>query len=260
MLAAGERTSAIRGGGTDFESLREYRLDDEFRRINWKATARSSKPISNEYREDRNQQIVLLMDASRTMAATVDGVSRFEHALDAGFAVAQLASRAGDHVGMVAFDRDVVAMLAPRGGPAQPRTIVSMLFGLEPTLDAPNYGRAFTTLLTRHRRRSLLILLSEVSELSQIESLLRALPVLLARHLVLLATVRDPGVEAMATATPTSSEEAYAKAAAAGALLARDQATTRLKRLGVIVVDAPPGRLAGQLADRYLRIKATGRL
>jgi uncharacterized protein (DUF58 family) len=114
LLQVGLRSSALRGGGSDFDSLREYRPDDEFRRINWRATARSTKPIANEFREERNQQVILLVDASRAMAAQVEGVSRLEHALDAAVAVAELASRVGDHVGAVAFGRDVRAEIGPR--------------------------------------------------------------------------------------------------------------------------------------------------
>jgi uncharacterized protein (DUF58 family) len=260
LLQSGERSSAIRGGGTDFDSLRDYHPDDEFRRINWRATARAAKPISNQYREERNQQLVLMLDASRMMAGSVAGVSRFEHALDGAIAIAELAGRIGDRVGMVAFGSDVLATVGPKGGRAQPRAILEALFDLEPALEAPNYPRAFNALLSRHRRRSLLVLLTELVEESGLESLLGALPVLLARHLVLVGSVLDPEVEALALLLPSSSEDAYLKAAAAESLAARDRAGQHLRRLGVGVVDAPPGALAGRLVDQYLRIKAFGRL
>lgn len=260
LLQSGERSTAVRGGGSDFDSLREYHPDDEFRRINWRATARTTRTISNVYREERNQQVMLLFDCGRTMATSLRDVSRFELALDAGFAVAELAARVGDQVGMLAFSAGVVSRIAPRGGRSQPRRILDQLYDVEPTLDAPNYRLAFAQLLDRHRRRALLILLTELTHPAAMEGLLDALPALRARHVVIVATVRDPAVEAMARATPASSEAAYAKAAAAEFLAQRDAAAARLRRLGAVVVDRPPGALGGALADQYLRIKAHGRL
>ncbi len=260
MLQAGERSSALRGGGTEFDSLREYHPDDEFRRINWRATARASKPIANQYREERNQQVVLLLDAGRTMAGTVAGVARFEHTLDAGFAVGELAARIGDHLGMVAFASDVLAAVPPRGGRAQPRRVMDQLFALTPRLEAADYRHAFASLLTGHRRRALLVLLTDLAPLEVMEPLAGALPVLLRRHLVLLAAVQDPELRALARAVPSTSDEAYRKAAAGSLLLERNVAAARLRAIGVDVVDKSPGALAGALADRYLRIKALGRL
>lgn len=260
MLQSGERSSAMRGGGGEFDALREYHPDDEFRRINWRATARAPKPISNTYREERNQQVLLLVDTSRMMAGTVGGAPRFEHALDAGIALAELAGRVGDHVGMTAFAGDVRVTVGPRSGRSQARRILDVLFNIHPTLDAPNYSRAFGLLLARYRRRALLVLLTELADPAAMEGLVAALPMLLARHLVVVAAVSDPAVEADATSVPTGSEEAYAKAAAAGALAARAASATRLGMLGVTVVDEPPGELAGALADQYLTIKSRGRL
>ena len=260
LLQAGVRSSALRGGGSDFDALREYLPDDEFRRINWRATARSPKAIANQFREERSQQVILLLDASRAMAAQVEGVSRLEHALDAAVAVAELSSRVGDHVGVLAFGRDVRAQLDPRGSRDQPHRIVDLLFGLEPLLDAPNYGGAFAALLRRNRRRALMVLFTDLAEPSVLEPLREAIPVLLARHLVVIAAVRDPEVESLAAARPSSSAEAYEKASAAGFLAWRDSAADGLRRLGATTFDLHPGELAGRVADEYLRIKALGRL
>jgi uncharacterized protein (DUF58 family) len=260
ILQSGERLTQLRGGGGDFDSLRDYHPDDEFRRINWRATARSAKPVSNTYREERNQQVLLLLDASRAMAGTVAGVPRFDHTLDAGIALAELAGRIGDHVGMAAFGRDVLVTAGPRSGPTQARRILDLLFDVQPTLDAANYRRAFAAVLSRYRRRALLVLLTELTDQAAMEGLFGALPMLMSRHLVIVASVLDPAVAEEASAVPTTSEDAYRKAAAAGALGARSEAARRLAALGASVVDRPPGDLAGALADRYLSIKALGRL
>jgi uncharacterized protein (DUF58 family) len=260
LLQSGERSSAVRGGGTEFESLREYHPDDEFRRINWRATARTSKTISNVFREERNQQVLLVLDAGRMMAANLEGVSRFEHAIDAAMAVAELAARIGDHVGMAAFSRDLIAAVPLRGGRSQPGRILNALYAVEPTLDAPNYPQVFSALLSRYRKRSLIMLVTELTDVTAMEPLLRAVPALVRRHLVVVGALTDPGVEQLALAQPASSEDAYFKAAASGSLVARADTASRLRSMGAVVVDRPPGRLAGALADHYLRVKAFGRL
>jgi uncharacterized protein (DUF58 family) len=260
LLQSGVRSSAIRGGGSDFDALREYLPDDEFRRINWRATARSATAITNTYREEKNQQLILLLDASRAMAGQVEGVSRLEHALDAAIAVAELGTRIGDHVGVVAFGAEVRAQLDPRGSRDQPHRIIDLLFGIQPWLEAPNYGGAFAGVLRRHRRRALMILFTDLSERSVLEPLLKAVPVLLTRHVLMIASVRDPEVEVMARATPATSESAYEKAAASGFLEWRDAAAALLRRSGVPTFDLHPHELAGRVADEYLRVKALGRL
>lgn len=260
LLQSGSRSSAVRGGGSDFDALREYLPDDEFRRINWRATARASTAITNQFREERNQQLILLLDASRAMAGQVEGVSRLEHALDAAVAVGELATRIGDHVGVVAFGQTIRAQLDPRGGRDQPHRMIDLLFGIEPRLEAPDYAGAFSGVLRRHRRRALMVLFTDLSERSVLEPLIRAVPVLLRRHVLLIASVRDPEVEAMARAVPTTSEEAYEKAAAAGFLDWRDGAAALLRRMGVRTFDLHPRELAGRMADEYLRVKALGQL
>lgn len=260
LLQAGMRSAALRGGGSEFDTLREYRPDDEFRRINWRATARAPHPIANEYREEQNQQVLLLLDASRASAGQVGGVSRLEHALDAAIAVGELAVRVGDHVGAIAFDRSVRAWVEPRGGRAQTRRILDLLFDLEPRLDAADYAGAFAAMMRRSRRRSWVVLFTDLSEPSVLEPLLRAIPVLLVRHLVVVASVRDPEVEARAGSAPATSEEVYAKAGAAGFLSWRDEAAATIGRIGARCLDRAPGSLAAAVADEYLRVKALGRL
>lgn len=260
LLQSGLRSTAYRGGSDEFDSLREYRSDDEFRRINWRATARSPRPIANEYREEHNQQVVMMLDASRATAGQVAGVSRLEHSLDAAIAVADLAARVGDHVGALAFGRDVRAFVEPRGGPSQPPRILQLLFDLEAGLYAPNYPLAFATLLAQHRRRSWLVLFTDLSEESVLEPLLRAIPVLVSRHLLVVASVRDPEVETLATSVPWSSEDAYDRASAAGFVTWRDRAAARIRGLGATVIDAQPGALAASVADEYLQVKSRGRL
>jgi uncharacterized protein (DUF58 family) len=259
-LNTGSRSSAARGGGSEFDSLRDYQPDDEYRRIDWGATSRAGKPISRVYREERDQQLLLLLDAGRGMAVSVEDVTRFELAIDAAFTLAELAAYVGDHVGMLAFGGAVHRMVGPRGGREQPRRILDLLFDIEPVLQAPDYIGAFATVLSRYRRRALLILLTDLTDAAAMEPLFRALPALLARHLVVVAAIRDPGTEELARSEPVDAEAAYLKVAAAESLAFRDRAAEQLRGLGAFVEDRLPGDIAAAVADRYLAIKSAGRL
>lgn len=260
LLEAGTRSARVRGGGVEFDSLRDYHPDDEFRRINWAASARAGKPMTNLFREERNQQVLLLLDSGRTMAGTVAGASRFEYAIDAAVAVAALAVSVGDRVGALAFADRLTSMVPPRSDPAQPSRIVDALFDVEPGLVASDYPGAVAAVMGRYRRRALLTLFTDLGDEAAVETLMGTIGALRRRHLVLVAQVSDPELIRLASATPSSAEKAFHKAAAAAAEARRSAAAGRLRRLGAAVVDRPPGGLAGAVADEYLRVKAYGTL
>ncbi|HEX2180265.1 MAG TPA: DUF58 domain-containing protein [Actinomycetota bacterium] len=260
FLKSGIRSSVQRGEGTDFDSVRPYHPDDDFRRINWRATARTNEPITNTYRQERNQRVLILVDAGRTMATSIGGSTRFEHAMDSCVALAELAGRMGDHVGMMAFGSQPLAVVPPKSGKVHARLILDQLFRLHPSLDASNYRRAFSALLSQFSRRALLVLLTELTEPAAMQSLFQALPVLVRRHLVIVASMTDPAVNELITASPIDSREVYLKAAAEGMLAGRNRAAFGLRSMGAVVLDTDPGELPGRLADEYLRLKAFGRL
>lgn len=260
LLEIGLRTAQGRGGGTEFDQLREYTTDDEFKRIDWPATARAGKAIVRTYRAERNQTVISLLDNGRVMAARVDDVPKVEHAMDAVMALTAVATGLGDRAGLVAFDREVRSVVPPGHGRHQLGRVTEALFALDPQLAESDYLGAFTETLVRFRRRALLVIATDLVEQAVHESLLPALPLLTRSHLVVVASVQDPEIVRWARADPADASEAYRKVAAVNALEERRRTTARLLGLGATVVDAPAGRLGAQLCDAYLKIKATGRL
>jgi uncharacterized protein (DUF58 family) len=260
VLEVGLRSARGRGGGTEFDQLREYGVDDEVRRIDWAATARAGKAMVRTYRAERNQNVLLLLDNGRVMAGQVAGVPRVEHAMDALLCLTTVATRLGDRCGLAAFDRAVRVVLPARAGFHQPGRVAEALFDLDPELAESDYRGAFTQALARFRRRSLIVLFTDLVEQAVGASLLPALPLLLRHHVVVVAAVRDPDVARWAATAPADPAHAYRAAAATLALAERERATARLRGLGAIVVDAPPDRLAPRLADTYLDLKAAGTL
>jgi len=260
VLEVGLRSAKGRGGGTEFDQLREYGVDDEVRRIDWAATARAGKAMVRTYRAERNQSVLLLLDNGRVMAGQVAEVPRVEHAMDALLCLTMVATRLGDRCGLVAFDRTVRSVLPARAGRGQVGLMAEATFDLEPALVESDYRGAFIQALARFKRRSLIVLFTDLVEQAVGESLLPALPLLVRHHVVLIAAVRDPDVVRWATEPPADAAAAYRAAAATMALAERDRATARLRGLGAVVIDAPPGQLAPRLADAYLDLKARGAL
>ena len=260
ILEVGLRSAKGRGGGTDFDQLREYTVDDESRRIDWSATARAGRPIVRTFRAERNQNVIVAFDNGRVMAGRVDGVPRAEFAMDAALLVTTVATRLGDRCGLLAFDREVRAAVQPGHGRGQLGQVTEALYELEPALVDSDYASAFSEVLVRFRRRSLIVLLTDLVEQAVGESLLPALPVITRSHLLLVGAIQDPEVRQWADAEAVDHESAYRQAAAARTLRARARAASRLRAAGATVIDAPPQLLAAELGDAYLEMKASGRL
>jgi uncharacterized protein (DUF58 family) len=260
ILEVGLRSAQGRGGGTDFDQMREYTVDDEFRRIDWAATARAGKAMVRSYRAERNQTVITLLDNGRIMAGRVDDVPRVEHAMDAVMTLTTVATRLGDRCGFVAFDSIVRRVVVPTRGRDQLGRITEAMYELEPALVESDYRGAFTETLARFRRRALLVVLTDLVEQAVGEWLLPSMPMIARSHVVIVAAVRDPDVARWAAAPPDDPSEAYRQAAAVSAIAERARAAARLRGLGATVIDAEPGTLAPALADAYLSVKATGKL
>lgn len=260
VLDVGLRSARGRGTGTEFESLRDWTEGDELRRIDWPATARTGRPIVRDYRAERNQQVMMLLDSGRLMAGRVAGVPRIEHAMDAVMTLTAVATRLGDRAGLVVFSRAPVRVVPPARRHDQLARVTEAMYEIEPELVESDYRAAFTTTLARFRRRALLVVLTDLTEEALAESLIPALPLVLRSHLLIVGAVTDPIVARWAEARAEDGSAAYRKAAALRTLGERRRIAARLRATGVTVVDAEPGRLAPELADAYLRFKATGRL
>ncbi|MEZ5323225.1 MAG: DUF58 domain-containing protein [Microthrixaceae bacterium] len=261
MLHAGMRLSRGIGGGTEFEQLREYGTDDEFRRIDWAASARVGKPIVRTYRPERNQNVIVLLDNGRLMAANVEDVPRLEHAMDAVMTVAAVASGLGDKVGLVTFDQDVRSTVPPAAHRTQVTRVAEAMFELESVLAESDYVEAFGHTLARFRRRSLLVLLTDLAPGAATDSLLPALPIVMRRHLVVIGAVRDPRVGDWAFADVNEGADVlYRRVAAVEAIAERDRVALRMQQMGATVIDVDAARLGAALADHYLKVKSTGLL
>ena len=258
----------IRGQGTEFDSLREYVVGDDVRSIDWRATARRADVMVRTWRPERDRRVVIVLDTGRMAAGRVGvdpaaadpaGWPRLDWSMDAALLLAALASRAGDHVDFLAHDRVSRAGVFGASRTELLAQLVTAMAPLQPALIESDWRAMIATILRRTRRRSLVVLLTDLNATALDEGLLPVLPQLSAKHHVMIAAVADPRVDEMA-AGRSDAAAVYDAAAAERARNDRRAIASRLRQSGVDVVDATPTELAPALADRYLAMKATGRL
>ncbi|OLZ70024.1 hypothetical protein AV521_17025 [Streptomyces sp. IMTB 2501] len=254
------RTSVLtRGEGTEFDSLREYVPGDDTRSIDWRATARQSAVAVRTWRPERDRHILLVLDTGRTSAGRVGDAPRLDASMDAALLLAALASRAGDRVALLAYDRRVRALVQGRSAGDVLPGLVNAMAPLEPELVETDARGLTAAALRTAPRRSLIVLLTTLDSAPVEQGLLPVLPQLTQRHTLLVASVADPHIARMAEARGNV-EAVYEASAAAQAQSERQRTAEQLRRHGVTVVDATPEDLAPALADAYLALKAAGRL
>lgn len=265
LLAGEDRTAQMgihlqrrRGEGQDFHQLREYRQGDTSRAIDWKATARRRQLITREYREERDQQVVVLLDCGRRMRAHDGTLSHFDQALNAALLLSYVALRQGDAVGVQAFSGSQ-RWLPPVKGRGAINRLLNGVFDLQPTTAPSDFLAAATALAARQRRRSLVVLLTNLRD-DDSDELAQAISLLRRRHLLVIASLREA---ALATATQqpiVALPDALRAAAAVRYLAQRSSAHEALRARGVATVDVEPAELPAALVNQYLYIKRSGAL
>ena len=254
----GAHVKRRRGEGTDFHQMREYRIGDSLRQLDWKATARARKLISREYQDEKNQQLLLMLDSGRRMLASEGGLSHFDHALNASLVVAYLALRQGDAAGLFAVGGEH-RWVAPQRGMGTVEQLLRASYDLQPQAVATDYLAAATEVSLRQRRRALVMLVSNVRD-EDIEDLLAAVRLLQRRHLVCVASLRERELD-VALEDEVHTLEAAAQAGAAALYLQqRAQAHDALRAERVMVLDVTADALPAALVERYLAVKREGLL
>ena len=262
------------GGGL---GLREYRLGDSMRQIDWKASSRAAKLISREYQDERNQQVVFLLDCGRRMGAQDGALSHFDHMLNAALLLSYVSLRQGDAVGLLtmgnqnnggnqnnsgnqnngAFNQE--RFLTPRKSPATVNVILNRVFDLQPTLASSDYYAGALELMKRVSKRALVVVLSNLRDEDD-DDLIPALKLMRSRHLVLFASLREQILADTLIRPVQRFDDALAHVATADYLRQRERAFARVAQAGAIMLDVEPDKLAVQLVNRYLEVKRSGRL
>lgn len=254
------RTSVmVRGPGTEFDSLREYVRGDDVRSIDWRATARRNDVMVRTWRPERDRRVVILIDTGRTSAARIDDEPRLDTAFEASLLLAALAGPAGDRIDMLAFDRRVRGRVQGAQGAELLSRMVDTMALIEPELIEMDWAAVPAQVRAITSQRALVVLLTSIDAAGASTGLLSVLPQLTRRHTVVVASVTDPAFNRASRDIGTL-DEVYRAAAAERALLDVARVSAAIRQLGADVVTAPPADLPPALADRYIALKAAGRL
>lgn len=259
-LVAAQRRSSWRGEGRDFESLREYVAGDELRHISWSATARRGRLMTRQYQIERDQTIIIALDAGRLMTARIESESKFDMAIHAALALMSAARRAGDHAGLVVFGRRVRAFVPPSKRREQSDAVLEALHAIEPELIEPSYTRAFEFIAANCKRRSLVVLLTDLVDEEGSRELLSSLRILRPRHLPLVVTIADRDLRASVRDAPARVDELFAQSVAEEIMLQREAALRHVEAQGGLALDVTAAALVPSLLETYIRVKERGLL
>jgi uncharacterized protein (DUF58 family) len=254
------RPISRRGEGSEFDSLREYVLGDDPRLINWSASARRGKPIVRQNRMERSQTVFLVLDAGRMMTARIEGRTKLDYALDAALLLAYGALELGDLVGMTVVGQDVLAFIPPAKGPAHFGKMLDAIYDIQPKMQEPRYYLALSDISSKLKRRSIIIIFTDLIDERASVGLKRCVLGLAPRHLPLVVAMSDTDVKGLAEAIPDDPEDLYKKGVASDLLDRRDRLLAGFASMGVLVMDVPPGQMSGAALDKYLDIKARNAL
>jgi uncharacterized protein (DUF58 family) len=258
LFEPGLRATRVYGQGTEFERLREYSTDDEFRRINWKATARRGKPIAAEYETERSQYVISVIDSGRLMRPPVGDLAKIDYAINTALLLSYVATLKGDHVGLLTFADDVRTYLAPKRGKGQFYRMLEALYNVQYEPVEADYGQALAYLGIRHKRRSLVVLFTDLVTLDAAKPLIAHMSRLAQRHLPLCVVISDPNITALAAQPASSSAAVYQRTVAETLIDERRIVLDTLQRSGVLTLDVPADQLSVAVINRYLELKGRG--
>ncbi len=254
-LTTGVQVERFVGDGSEFDALVEYVPGLDPRAISWKASARHRRLLCQEFRAERNHQVVLALDTGHLMAEPLGAMPRLDHAVTSALLLAYVSLRLGDRVGLYGFDRAARVWAEPQGGVGAFPRLKALSAQLDYSTDETNFTLGLTELSTRLRRRSLVVVFTEFVDTVTAELMIENLGRLARRQLVLFVALRDPALDAAARARPGRLGDVYRSVVASDFVRERERVLLRLRRLGVLCVDAAPGELSARLLNRYLDVK-----
>jgi len=251
----GLRRLRIRGRSLEFDSLRDYVVGDELRHIHWKASAKRGKLVTKEFDIERSQHVMIALDLGRTMASRLDNLTKLDHAINACLLLTHVASFSDDHVGVMGFADEIVGYLPPTKGRRQTGRVAEFLYPLESRLTESDYRRAFLYLGQLCRRRTLIIVLTDLLDPDSSAQLIRNLPPLTRRHLVLCVAFSDYELDQLLAVPPRKPRDLFEQAVAVNLRHDRSLALAALRSRGVLTLDAAPSDLSIAVVNRYLALK-----
>ena len=259
-MTAVQRKAILRGEGRDFESMRDYVRGDELRHISWTATARRGKLTTRQYQIERDQTIIIALDAGRLMTGRIGDETKFDTAIHASLALMSAAMRGGDNCGLLVFGRNIKKFLPPKKGIAHIDGVLEALHDLEPELIEPTYSRAFQFISANTKKRSFVVVLTDLVDKESSKELINSLKLLRPRHLPLVVTIGDRDLNKTVSEIPKELKDVFTQSAAEEVIHQRESALRIVETIGGLALDVTTNSLAPKLLETYLRVKERGLL
>ena len=255
-----QRKAILRGEGRDFESMRDYVPGDELRHVSWTATARRSRLTTRQYQIERDQTILIALDAGRLMTGRIGIETKFDTAIHASLALMSAAARGGDNCGLLVFGRRVKKFLPPNKGVRHIDAVLEALHDLEPELIEPSYSRAFQFVASNSKKRSFVVILTDLVDRESSKELITSLKLLRPRHLPLVVTIGDRDLNRTVSEKPSEIKDVFTQSAAEEIIHQRESALRLVGNLGGLALDVTTNSLAPKLLETYLKVKERGLL
>ncbi|MBD3176124.1 MAG: DUF58 domain-containing protein [Armatimonadia bacterium] len=244
----------------EFESLRDYVPGDDVRRVDWKATARQRRLITRNYEEERSKDVLILIDAGRMMAPEAHGLTKLDRAINAALMIASVAAERKDKVGLFVFADEPIVFIPPAHGKAQINRFMDALYDVHVKLVEPNFSRAFGYLKSKHRKRGMVIMFTDLIDSEASGQLIGHVSAITRQHLPLFISIRDQSLEEASATDVDRIGDVYRRAVAEQIIHDRDVALAQLRNQGATVMDVAPDRLTIESVNRYILLRRTGQV
>jgi Uncharacterized conserved protein (some members contain a von Willebrand factor type A (vWA) domain) len=255
MYKQGQRNLKMLGRGSSFESLKEYTHGDEYRRINWKATARANKPVVNQYEPEKNQHVHILLDTGRPMSFTVRGYRKLDLAVNTALVLSDIVNRNGDLSGLMHFNTGVGSMILPGKGTGHRQQMLNALYHLDHTNLTSNFSEAFYYFKKKERHRSIIFIFTDFETTEEAEELLRVIPVISRNNIVIIPLIRNESYRELISARAENMEELIEKGVALELLDERSKIIQLLNRRGIYCFECTAEKLEFSAVNKYIQIK-----
>lgn len=252
---SGQKAMKLLSRGTEFESLRDYVVGDEYRTINWSATARENRPIVNQYEPEKNQHVYAIIDTGRPMSYSVKGYKKLDMAINTSLLLSDIVNQNGDKSGIMVFNTEVDNFIIPGKGNAHRNNLMEALYHIEHTNETSNYDEAFYYFKTKERRRSLICIFTDFDTLEEAEDMMKVLPVISKNNIIMLILINDGKLDSIVSNSVENEDTLYTKGVALELKRERAMIISKLNANGIMCIECKPEKLSIEVINRYLHIK-----
>jgi len=251
----GYRALATLGKGTSFESLRDYVSGDEYRKINWKATARENRPIVNQYEPEKNQHVYIFIDTGRPMSYKVQGFQKLDLAINASLILSDIVNQNEDKCGALLFNTEVQNMIMPSKGVVHRNKILETLYHVESTRQTSNYDDAFYYFKKKEQHRSIIFLFTDFETIEEAENMMKVLPLISKNNIVVIILIKNESILKMVNNDAKDTEEIFNKGVALELISERHRIIKLINKRGILCMECLYDNLEYTAINKYMELK-----